>query len=109
MHLINDQIISIIFPITGVKYSNQSIRNYFHRVRTNTVKGVGKTKGTCRWIHYQANVESFLEWNKHLLEPALQGVDLDETTINSVVQQLKYHCTSLFEMCTLNAEHSIDK
>ena len=105
-----DQIISIISQIIGVKYSNQSIRNYFHRVRTNTVKGVGKTKGTCRWIHYQANVESFLEWNKHLLEPALQGVDLDETTINSVVQQLKYHCTSLVEMCPLNTEHSnIDK
>ena len=25
------------------------------------------------------------------------------------MQQLKYNCTSLFEMCTLNTEHSIDK
>ena len=88
-----DKMIDIIYQIIGVKYSNQSIRNYFHRVSANKLKGVGKTKGTCRWIFYKNNVKSFLEANKHLLTPALHGEHLDEITINSLVEQLKSHCT----------------
>ncbi|CAB3981951.1 Hypothetical predicted protein [Paramuricea clavata] len=65
-----------IYQITGVKYSSHSIRNYFHRVYTNKVKGFGKTKGT----------------SNHLLTPVLQGEQLDETTMNSLLHQLKSHC-----------------
>ena len=88
-----DTIINIIYQIIGVKYSNQSIRNYFHRVSTNKLKGIGKTEGTCRWVFYKNNVKAFLEVNKHLLTPALQGEHLDEMTINSLVVQFKSHCT----------------
>ena len=88
-----DKRIDIIYKIIRVKYSNQSIRNYFHRVSTNKLKGVGKTRGTCRWIVYKNNVKSFLEAKKHLLIAALHGEHLDEITINSLVEQLKSHCT----------------
>ena len=88
-----DTIIDIIYQIIGVKYSNQSIRNYFHRVSTNKLKGIGKTGGTCRWVFYKNNVKSFLEVNKHFFTPALHGEHLDEITINSLVVQLKSHST----------------
>lgn len=73
-----DPIVNVMFQITGVKFSNQGIRNYFHRVNTNKVKGIGKTNGVCRWIYYQKNIESFLQSNKHLLTLALQGEQLTE-------------------------------
>ena len=91
-----DTIINIIYQIIGVKYSNQNIRNYFHRVSTNKLKGIGKTEGTCRWVFYKNNVKAFLEVNKHLLTRALQGEHLDEMTINFLVVQLKSHCTQQY-------------
>ena len=87
-----DAIIDIIYQITGVNYSSHSIRNYFHRVYTNKVKGFGKTKGMCRWVFYHNNVRCFLEQSNHLLTPVLQGEQLDETTMNSLLHQLKSHC-----------------
>lgn len=83
-----NEIISVIFQITGVKYSSHSIRNYFHRVRTNDLKGFGKSNGTCRWNYYQAKVKSFTDLNSHYLEEALNGFELEESLINSVMQQL---------------------
>ncbi len=88
-----DTMIRVIYHIIGVKYSNQSIRNYFNRVGTNKAKGVGKTQGICRWVYYKKSTRTFLEQNKHLLTPALQGEQLDETTINTLASELKSHCT----------------
>jgi hypothetical protein len=53
-----NEIISVIFQIIWVKYSSYSIRNYFYRVRTNSLKCFGKSNGTCRWNYYQAKVKS---------------------------------------------------
>ena len=88
-----NEIISVILQITGVKYSSHSIRNYFYRVRTNSLKGFGKSNGTCRWNYYQAKVKSFTNLNRHFLEQALDGSEIEESLINSVMQQLTFHCT----------------
>ena len=69
-------IISVLFQITGAKYTSHGIRNYFHRVRTNILKGFGKSNGTCRWNYYQAKVKSFTNLNRHSLEQALDGSEL---------------------------------
>ena len=89
-----NEISRVIFEVTGVKYNNHSIRNYCHRVCSNTLKGFGKTNGVCNWNYYQANVISFTKHNKQFLEQALQGFELDDVTINSTLQQLTFHCTS---------------
>ena len=87
-----DTMIRVMYHITGVKYNNQSIRNYFNRVSKNKVKGVGKTQGMCRWAYYRRNIQLFVEQHKHLLNPALQGEQLDETTANTLVNELKAPC-----------------
>ena len=100
-------IISVVFQITGAKYTSHGIRNYFHRVRTNNLKGFGKSNGTCRWNYYQAKVKSFTNLNRHSLEQALDGSELEESLINSVMQQLTLHCTS--EVCTSEVRFDPDK
>ncbi|CAB4027899.1 Hypothetical predicted protein, partial [Paramuricea clavata] len=69
---------------SGVKYNNHSIRNYFHRVRANTLKDFGKTNGVCNSNNniIKQNVISFTKHNKQFLEQALQGFELDDVTIN---------------------------
>ena len=88
-----DKITDVMFQITGLRYSNHGIRNYFHRVRTNNVKGIGKTNGLCRWNYYQANVKSFIKSNNHLLKESLHDSEVEESTINSLMHQLTLHCT----------------
>ena len=88
-----DAISNTIFQITGVKYSTHSIRNYFHRVRNNKMKGFGKTKGILRWKYFQRHVKAFTEENRQLLEQTLNS-GLDDTTINVLLQQLRFYCTA---------------
>lgn len=115
-----NEIISVIFQITGVKYNSHSIQNYFYRVRTNSLKGFGKSNGTCRWNYYQAKVKSFTNLNRHFLEQALDGSEIEESLINSVMQQLTFHCTpevhvrfdpdngQKFDICNANRQFELE-
>ena len=87
------EICDTIFHITGVNFSTQSIRNYFHRVRTNATKGIGKTNGILRWKYFKKHVVSFTEENMQVLEKALHS-EADDATIYGILQQLRFYCTA---------------
>ena len=87
-----DNIVQAIHQVTGVHYSSQSVRNYFHRVRNNQVKGIGKTKGVCRWNYFRDDICKFVHSEVTVLQSLVQGKVLKETVKVSLLQTLNSCC-----------------
>ena len=74
-----ERVVEGIHRVNGVYYSSQSVRNYFYRVRRNEVKGVGKSKGVCRWNYFKECVCKFVQLEARALGSLLMGEVLQET------------------------------
>ena len=87
-----DKIVQAIDNIIGVHYSSNSVRNYFHRVRNNQVKGIGKTKGTLRWTYFNNDIWNVMHSQGEVLQFLLKGNLLKENEKVSLLQQLHSTC-----------------
>ena len=81
-----------IHRINGVHYSSESVRNYFYRVRRNEVKGVGKSKGVCRWNYFKECICKLAQLEARALGLLLKGEVLEEIAKVSLIQNLNSRC-----------------
>lgn len=87
-----ERVVEGIHLVNGVHYSSQSVRNYFYRVRRNEVKGVGKSKGVCRWNYFKECVCKFVQIEARALGSLLMGEVLQEIAKVSLIENLKSCC-----------------
>ena len=48
--------VNAIDSVYHVQFNIDDLWNYFYRVTNNLVKGLGKVKGTVRWMYYKESV-----------------------------------------------------
>ena len=87
-----DKIVQAIDNIIGVHYSSNSVSNYFHRVRNNQVKGIGKTKGILRWTYFNNDMWNVMHSQGEVLQLLFKGNLLKENEKVSLLQQLQSTC-----------------
>ena len=73
-----ERVVEGIHRVNDVHYSSQSVSNYFYRVRRNEVRGVGKSKGVCRWNYFKECVYKFVQLEARTLGSLLKGEVLQE-------------------------------
>ena len=88
-----ERVVEGIHRVNGVHYSSQSVRNYFYRVRRNEVRGVGKSKGVCRWNYFKECVCKFVQLEARALGSLLKGEVLQETAKVSLIENLNFCCS----------------
>ena len=86
------EILQAIDNIIGVHYSSNSVRNDFHRVRNNQVKGIGKTKGILRWTYFNNDMWNVMHSQGEVLQLLLKGNLLKGNEKVSLLQQPHSTC-----------------
>ena len=81
-----ERVVEGIHRVNGVHYSSQSVRNYFYRVCRNEVRGVGKSKGVCRWNYFKECVCKFVQLEARALGSLLKGEVLQEIAKVSLIE-----------------------
>lgn len=91
-------IVNAIESVYHVHFNCSDIRNYFHRVRNNLVKGLGKVKGKVRWMYYKDNVIEVLNGFKLDLEDLLADSDsVARDKVEDLRSCLRKQCLKLAE------------
>ena len=55
-----------------INFKNHDLRNYIYRATHNLVTGLGKVKGTLRWVYYKTTLTEVLEKFSRLLKDFLR-------------------------------------
>ena len=114
-----EPIIYAIESIYHACFKNHDLRNYFYHATHNLVKGLGKEKGTLRWVYYKNRLTQILEKYSQLLKDIIETCDsvawdkieklkcfISEQCVKA--NTMKYEITDnyTFEMCMEKYEES---